>query len=386
MLQSYLKIEKMANKDIIETRWETEDGKDRVKRIIEALQKGDENWFEILKGFPEVDKPEVKGHYDLRGIDLSGKNLAGTNLCKVWFAGADLSGSVLSRVNLDDASLETASLNDTIFDSASLINAHLNKANLNGASLKNANLKGASLVNANLDSASLIKANLSKANLQSASFKDANLRKADASKSQLNNAKFINADIRGANFDHSIICEPYVGGGFGELSSKTDFKGAKYNSKTSFLNIDTTYNNWASNPLLKRHIEDQQWLDVWRNKSLFNKYLLYPVWLISCNCGRSFLLWASWSSVLAIGFGFLFAHYASSFNLTASDGKTLADAHWFMPFYYSIVTFTTLGFGDVVPNYDNWIMQLCITIEVVLGYIMLSGLISILANKLARRA
>jgi hypothetical protein len=52
--------------------------------------------------------------------------------------------------------------------------------------------------------------------------------------------------------------------------------------------------------------------------------------------------------------------------------------------YYSVVTFTTLGFGDVIPNTieaSRWVMA-----EVIIGYIMLGGLISILANKLARRS
>ncbi len=52
--------------------------------------------------------------------------------------------------------------------------------------------------------------------------------------------------------------------------------------------------------------------------------------------------------------------------------------------YYSVVTFTTLGFGDLTPATTTaawWVMA-----EVILGYIMLGGLISILANKLARRS
>jgi hypothetical protein len=52
--------------------------------------------------------------------------------------------------------------------------------------------------------------------------------------------------------------------------------------------------------------------------------------------------------------------------------------------YYSVVTFTTLGFGDITPiisTAQKWVMA-----EVITGYIMLGGLISILANKLARRS
>ena len=42
----------MANE--LKERWETEDGKRRLTKIVEALQKGDENWFHILKDFPNI--------------------------------------------------------------------------------------------------------------------------------------------------------------------------------------------------------------------------------------------------------------------------------------------------------------------------------------------
>ncbi len=52
--------------------------------------------------------------------------------------------------------------------------------------------------------------------------------------------------------------------------------------------------------------------------------------------------------------------------------------------YYSVVTFTTLGFGDITPKTPEatrWVMA-----EVIIGYIMLGGLISIFATKVARRS
>jgi voltage-gated potassium channel Kch len=54
------------------------------------------------------------------------------------------------------------------------------------------------------------------------------------------------------------------------------------------------------------------------------------------------------------------------------------------PFYYSFVTLTTLGYGDVVPASAT--AQVVATMEVLLGYVGLGGLLSILANKMARRA
>ena len=57
---------------------------------------------------------------------------------------------------------------------------------------------------------------------------------------------------------------------------------------------------------------------------------------------------------------------------------------WFTPFYFSIVTFTTLGFGDVLPQ--NKMGQVVVTAEVMLGYVTLGMMLSVLANKVARRA
>ena len=51
--------------------------------------------------------------------------------------------------------------------------------------------------------------------------------------------------------------------------------------------------------------------------------------------------------------------------------------------YYSVVTFTTLGFGDVTPRTQP--AEFWVALEVCIGYVMLGGLISIFANKLARR-
>jgi voltage-gated potassium channel Kch len=56
----------------------------------------------------------------------------------------------------------------------------------------------------------------------------------------------------------------------------------------------------------------------------------------------------------------------------------------FSAVYYSIVTLTTLGYGDAVPA--SMSAQVIAIIEALLGYIGLGGLLSILSNKMARRS
>ncbi len=57
---------------------------------------------------------------------------------------------------------------------------------------------------------------------------------------------------------------------------------------------------------------------------------------------------------------------------------------WFTPFYFSIVTYTTLGFGDVVPATVTG--EVVVSTEVILGYVTLGLLLAVLAEKLARRS
>ncbi len=51
----------------------------------------------------------------------------------------------------------------------------------------------------------------------------------------------------------------------------------------------------------------------------------------------------------------------------------------FTYYYYSVVTFTTLGYGDIFPT--GLIGEVLVSVEVILGFIMLGGLISIFTNK-----
>ena len=84
--------------------------------------------------------------------------------------------------------------------------------------------------------------------------------------------------------------------------------------------------------------------------------------------------------VVAMIFG---AVFDAGDGMLQFDPPQIAES-WYTPYYYSIVTYTTLGFGDVTPITTTG--QMVVTAEVILGYLTLGLLVSILANKVARRA
>lgn len=136
----------------------------------------------------------------------------------------------------------------------------------------------------------------------------------------------------------------------------------------------------VNSPRFKRYVADQQFIRAFRKEHKF----LAAVWRWSSDYGRSFGVWAFWSFIIAVVFAFiywLFGNESIAFNV---DKLNDVSTDFWDYLYYSVVTFTTLGFGDIVPL-TNW-ARLAVGIEVVLGYVMLGGLISIFANKLARRS
>ena len=85
-----------------------------------------------------------------------------------------------------------------------------------------------------------------------------------------------------------------------------------------------------------------------------------------------------WPRSETLVFAAVFAGLYEVVDVDLGDHST-----WFSSFYYSVVTLTTLGYGDVTPA--STAAQIVALIEVVIGYVMLGGLICLLSNKLARR-
>ncbi len=329
---------------------------DMLKRCSD--KKDMTEWNQWRKENPDDDvlleKANLQGFYltalpfdNLQGADLSNANLQGTDLSEANLRGADLSGANLQRAKLSEANLQDAKL-----WYANLQGANLSGPNpdLSGANLQRADLSGANLQDSHLRRAYLQGAKLPLANLKGAFLVRANLQGADLSGSKLYGANLWQADLNQVNmyfvkFDSTTRCRSLRG---------KDFYGS---------------------PVFKRFVEDSDYLEDFKRRHP----AIYWIWFVLSDCGRSIGLWAAWSLAFAV----FFAHV---FYSLGPGAMKVADLPWNFStvVYYSVVTFTTLGFGDVVPTTNAaawWVMA-----EVITGYVMLGGLISIFANKLARRS
>jgi voltage-gated potassium channel Kch len=127
-----------------------------------------------------------------------------------------------------------------------------------------------------------------------------------------------------------------------------------------------------------------------KNKDWF-RFANYSLWKLLSNYGTNLQRWMISSAVIIFIFGLLFAQYNISLGdsgfahfLTALKPSVKINGvdSWFSSFYYSTITFTTLGYGDITPSDTSG--QVFSVLEVLVGYIMLGGLVSILAKKIVR--
>jgi len=265
------------------------------------------------------------------------------------------------RPDLSNANLQTMDLHGINLMMANLEKSNLKDANLQKSNLNGANISHVIMCQTNLSFSSLVLTHLKYSNLEKSV-----LKKVDLSGATFNGVQLIEADISGANlsgakFNNSIVT------------------GIKYKKLGKCRGIDL--NGCHGSPRFIRDAKDNEFVEEFGENHLFLK----SIWAVSSDCGRSMLRWVSWSILFAL-------YFAYNFYLMGPDHFFIRSPSNMAPLpfdelttiYYSVATFTTLGFGDVLPitrTATLWVMA-----EVIVGYIMLGGLISIMATKLARRA
>jgi len=295
---------------------------------------------------------------------------------EVWLCGVDISKARLEKVNLGNAHLEGAVLAGGRLEGAILCDAHAEgavfwQAHLEGANLWRAHMKGAKFWRAHLTRAALLHAHL-----EEAFFTEADLKRADLSHAHLEGAALAHARLQGAKLDYAKLHGAdlqfaLIDGGTKitdcEVDRETDFRG---------VGLDAGRVEPGLSQLLKYNIRRKRWREWYvrgpRWQQTLKRALVGSFWWMS-DYGQSTVRICWVFLVLALAFaGVYFCKPGWVEGLRDTGGFTGA----MHAFYFSMVTMTTLGYGDVHARPDVWQGQALLIIQVALGYVLLGALVT----------
>lgn len=307
---------------------------------------------------PESERKFSQQQYDLLKRCSDKKDMTDWNKWQeehweegIWLQGVDLNGAHLENAELWNANLENADLREAHLENANLWLGHMVNANLMGVHLENANLSGA------------------------------HLEHAWGNGAYLRGACFSNAKLQGANFSAAIVDGETIVWDC-EVDNKTNFMG---------VGLDSARIEPETKQILEYNIRRMNWEQWYRGKSeniliiRIHQLLTLPVrlfWYVS-NYGLS--TWRIIFTFFILAFFFAAIYYVCGIlnppGIVSSlfEGKERLVPVWLVPFrtiYFSIVTMTTLGFGDMHANCQSFLGHLLLTVQVILGYALLGALVT----------
>lgn len=321
-------------------------------------------------------------YYDLREAYLVGANLRGGD-----FLAANLQGARLESVDLNDAEMSEVNLKDSSLTNACIKNARLSMADISGAYLINTDLQDSYLLMANLRGAyfmltKLQNINLSHTNLQEADFTEAKLKLVDLRGADLRNSKFYdstlledvdffqcrleNSTLKFAEKNLDRIC-------INEVEKRYEEAKEVYRNLKNYFRQEGLYDEsgqfYYREKLMdkKLYSQNKRWIK-WIINNIF-RYLAgygeHPLWV---------LIW--WGIIIAI--------FGSVFWITGGVVRDGDPIIWYENYYFSVVTFTTLGFGDLQPQSNMPLVQICAMIEAVTGAFMMALFVLTFGRKMLR--
>lgn len=256
------------------------------------------------------------------------------------------------------------------FSRADLSGVEIFDANLEGCEFVGADLSGCDLTHCNLRGADLTKAKLSHSRLWSADLTGANLTEADLTGSDLSNAclhntKLWHADIKDVR---SLSVRNFSSGALLNVGAKIDENGLlsseeSYRALKNYFLHNGMYNDasWAA-------FKEKTMERLMLKKSRSWHYIPSLFMGISCGYGEKPHRIAITALSAILGFALLFWALAG-IESPAYPTRALT---WVDHLYYSAITFTTVGYGDIIPKASS-LFRFLATIEAFLG-VFLTGL------------
>lgn len=196
--------------------------------------------------------------------------------------------------------------------------------------------------------------NLSNVDLGGCDFYGAVFRKAHLVQSNLDFSYFSEADIRGADLSWSSARDAF-------------FDNVIFDQATKLLGVPLQSVNFNLAALLYDQARTEQRIAHLERRS--PRFAVFLKW--TCDYGRSVSRWTLWAIAVMVFYAGIF--YLSRDGIKGCESFTDA-------IYFSVITFTTLGYGDIVPI--TTITKLMVMTEVLVGYVMAGLLVAILAKRM----
>ncbi|MBC8472712.1 MAG: pentapeptide repeat-containing protein [Planctomycetes bacterium] len=313
----------------------------------------------------------------LQQAELESANLEAANLRGAHMEGVDLLGAYLKNTILGEAHLEGVDLSES----------YLRGVDLNGSHLEGANLSEAPLEETDLTETHLEGASLRRAHLEGAYLEYAHLEEADFSEAHLEGASFQDSNLQGADFSGAIVN--------GETLLNEACK-VDHNTKFEAVGLDSMRIYSSTKQLLEYNIRRMNWEDwYWGNEAhiFFRRFVTKRELILGACCviGRLLLtspvrlFWSmsdyglrtwriiEWFFGLAVTFAIAYRLWPNCVLVNGQVGDIRGFVH---VLYFSVVTMTTLGFGDIAANPDSWQGQVLLMVQVILGYVLLGALVT----------
>ena len=293
------KLEKLQH------RWTTEKGKKLLDKIKKTRCYLSPVLFrEVVNNFPFINDPEIEDRIDLRGAPLSGFDF---------------------RIPIQETE-------DYTEEMVVLSNIHFE-----GAKLKYCNFQNGKIHDCHFENADLNHSTFRGTNINTCHFHLANVSNVDMYAAHIINCNFSDANIKDIVLNQAIVDEKT---NFGkQLKSYKD--GHYHFASIEYKQLKSLYKNSSLHEKA-----DEMHLNEWRarrllKKSKFLQLLDYVFGDLVSRYGTSYLAVLFWSMILIMACSIV---YLTPQSLAFHGDKI--NPNIFETIYFSIVTFTTLGYGD----------------------------------------
>jgi hypothetical protein len=287
----------------------------------------------------------------LEGAVLDGAQLGGVDLYD-----ADLRGADLSRAYLADADLRRADMAGCCLEDTDLTRANMAEADMCGASLGRTVLHRTTLSNAGLSKARVVLADMSESDLSGA---------------DLTGTIFRATDLSGVRASQAIV------------DGSTVIADCTVDDRTVFqaVSLASARIDPQTRAYLEYNLRRAAWR-AWYSEHPLMRLFAWPFWQTS-DYGRSTFRILVVFVVLSVAFAGVY-YWAGLVhppgvvtNLFEVDGVPVP--HLLVPLravYFSVVTMTTLGFGEMHAAPSSYVGHALLVLQVVAGYVLLGALIT----------